>query len=99
MHGGPGWPQTPQLRYFNENLTKSVTLVAWEQSGSGQSYMNNSNPKNLSLDQIIYDAHELTLILKKKFNKDKIYLAGFSWGSIIGLRLALKYPQDPTACP
>ncbi len=97
LHGGPGWPQTPQLRYFNENLTKSVTLVAWEQSGSGQSYMNNSNPKNLSLDQIIYDAHELTLILKKKFNKDKIYLAGFSWGSIIGLRLALKYPQDYSA--
>lgn len=94
LHGGPGWPQTPHLRYFNSALTKSMTVVAWEQSGCGQSYINNPSPKNLSLDQIISDAHELTQILKKKFKQDKIYLAGFSWGSIVGLKLVEKYPED-----
>ena len=94
LHGGPGWPQTPHLRYFNADLTKDVTLVAWDQSGCGRSFMNNPNPKNLSLNQIINDAHELTQILKKKFNKDKIYLAGFSWGSVVGLHLIEKYPED-----
>ena len=94
LHGGPGWPQTPQLRYFNSDLTKSMTLVAWEQSGCGKSFMNNPNPRNLSLDQIVKDAHELTQILKRKFKKDKIYLAGFSWGSIIGLKLTEEYPED-----
>src|SRR6266487_5644074 len=48
LHGGPGWPQTPHLRYFNADLTKAVTLVAWEQSGCGKAYMNNPDPKNLS---------------------------------------------------
>lgn len=97
IHGGPGWPQTPHLRYFNSDLTKYVTVVAWEQSGCGQSYINNPNPKKLSLNQIISDAHELTQILKKKFNKNKIYLMGFSWGSIPGLKLAEKYPEDYAA--
>jgi pimeloyl-ACP methyl ester carboxylesterase len=97
LHGGPGWPQTPHLRYFNSDLTKSVILIAWEQSGCGKSYMNNPNPKNLTLDQIVKDAHELTQILKKKFKQNKIYLAGFSWGSIVGLKLLEKYPEDYSA--
>lgn len=97
LHGGPGWPQTPHLRYFNSALNKSMTVVAWEQSGCGQSYMNNPSPKNLSLDQIISDAHELTQMLKKKFQQDKVFLAGFSWGSIVGLKLVEKYPEDYTA--
>ena len=36
LHGGPGWPQTPHLRYFNAALTKHMTVVAWEQSGCGK---------------------------------------------------------------
>lgn len=94
IHGGPGWPQTPHLRYFNADLTKSTILVAWEQSGCGKSFMTNPNPKNLSLEQIVSDAHELTQILKKKFNQSKIYVAGFSWGSVVGLKLVEKYPED-----
>ena len=94
IHGGPGWPQTPQLRYFNSDLTKAFTLVTWDQSGCGKSYINNPDPKNLSLDQIIKDAHQLTQLLKKKFNRDKIYLVGYSWGSIVGMHLAVQYPND-----
>jgi proline iminopeptidase len=97
LHGGPGWPQTPHLRYFNSDLTKSMIVVAWEQSGCGKSFMNNPDPKNLSPEQIINDAHELTLLLKKKFKQNKIYLAGFSWGSVIGLQLVKKYPEDYAA--
>jgi proline iminopeptidase len=97
LHGGPGWPQTPHLRYFNAALTKSMTLVAWEQSGCGKSLLNNPEPRSLSLDQIIRDAHQLTQILKKKFKKDKIYLAGFSWGSVVGVHLIEKYPEDFSA--
>lgn len=97
LHGGPGWPQTPHLRYFNTDLTKSVTLVSWDQRGCGISFMNNPAPKNLTLDQLINDAHELTLILKRKFQQDKIYLAGFSWGSVLAIHLLTKYPEDYAA--
>ena len=97
IHGGPGWPQTPYLRYFNSDLTKSVVLVAWEQSGCGKSYMNNPHPPQLSLEQMTRDAHELTQLLKKKFHQDKIFLAGFSWGSVIGMHLVQQYPEDYAA--
>lgn len=94
IHGGPGWPQTPLLRYFNADLSKHMVLVAWEQSGCGKSWMKNPDAKNISLEQLVSDAHELTQVLKKKFNQDKIYIAGFSWGSVIGLKLVEKYPDD-----
>lgn len=97
IHGGPGWPQTPQLRYQNAALTKEFILATWDQRGSGKSFINNPDAKNLSLAQIVADAHELTALLKEKFHKNKILLAGFSWGSIVGLTLAEKYPDDYSA--
>lgn len=97
VHGGPGWPQTPQLRYFNNALTKSFILATWDQRGSGLSYQQNPSPGNMTLAQIVEDAHQLTRYLQKKFHKKKIILAGYSWGSIVGIELALRYPQDYSA--
>jgi proline iminopeptidase len=94
LHGGPGWPQTPHLRYFNADLTEEMILVSWDQAGCGLSYQKNPNPKNLSIESLVSDAHELTLFLKKRFDKEKIFLLGFSYGSVIGLKLAEKYPED-----
>ena len=97
LHGGPGWPQTPHLRYFNAELTKHMIVVSWDQAGCGQSYLKNPHPKKLSNESLIHDAHELTQYLKKKFNKKKIFLLGFSYGSVIGLQLAKRYPADYVA--
>ncbi|PLX01620.1 MAG: hypothetical protein C0594_12820, partial [Marinilabiliales bacterium] len=94
LHGGPGWPQNPQLRYFNSDLTKDMILVSWDQVGCGKSFMINPNPVNLSSESLVNDAHELTQWLKNKFNKRKIFLVGFSYGSVIGLKLAENYPED-----
>ena len=94
IHGGPGWPQTPMLRYLNSDLGKSFMLATWDQRGCGLSLMKDSTVEGLSLQQIVQDAHELTQYLKKKFNQRSIYLAGFSWGSSVGLTLAQKYPGD-----
>jgi pimeloyl-ACP methyl ester carboxylesterase len=97
IHGGPGWPQTPQLRYFNADLTKSFIVATWDQRGCGISYLNDSTVQSLTLDQIVNDAYELTQMLKEKFKQKKIFLAGFSWGSAVGLKLALKHPEDYVA--
>lgn len=94
IHGGPGWPQTPQLRYFNSDLTKAFILVTWDQRGCGQSFMNDSTVENVTLNQIVSDAHELTQVLKKRFGQQKIFVAGFSWGSVVGLNLIQQYPED-----
>lgn len=94
IHGGPGWPQTPQLRFFNSQLTNSFIVVTWDQRGCGLSYMKDSLATNVSLHQIVSDAHELTQLLKAKFKQKKIFLSGFSWGSVVGLTLVRQYPED-----
>ena len=94
IHGGPAWPQTPQLRYFSSELADEYTLVIWEQRGAGKNYARNPNPDQLSLAQIIQDGHELSQWLKKTYQQEKIYLAGYSWGSLVGVLLAETYPED-----
>lgn len=97
IHGGPGWPQTPMLRHLNSDLGKHFIVATWDQRGCGLSYMRDSAAPNMSLAQIVKDAHELTRILQTKFGQKKIWLAGFSWGSIVGMELAKQYPEDYVA--
>jgi pimeloyl-ACP methyl ester carboxylesterase len=40
------------------------------------------------------DAHELTAYLKTRFHRPKIFILGHSWGSILGLPVALEKPDD-----
>ncbi|RMG74466.1 MAG: alpha/beta hydrolase [Bacteroidetes bacterium] len=97
IHGGPAWPQTPQARAFNLDLAQRYTLVLWDQRGAGRSFLENPRPENITLAQIVADGHELVQHLKEKFDQDEIILAGYSWGSIVGLRLAEAYPEDVRA--
>lgn len=94
IHGGPGWTQTPQLNYFNFDLAKDFILVAWDQRGAGKSFVENPTPKNVTMEQIVADTQELTGKLKEKFKQEKIYLAGYSWGSMVGMNVVIKRPED-----
>lgn len=69
IHGGPGWPQTPMLRHLNADLGKHFIVATWDQRGCGLSYQRDSAAPNMSLAQIVSDAHELTGILQKKFGQ------------------------------
>lgn len=94
IHGGPAWPQTPQIRYYNAEIAEKYTLVVWEQRGAGKSYEKNPEPSNLSLEQIVKDGHQLTEWLKEKYNQNKIYLAGYSWGSLVGVNMVKDKPEN-----
>jgi pimeloyl-ACP methyl ester carboxylesterase len=48
----------------------------------------------MTLNQFVSDTHELTNWLKKRFNQDKIFLVGHSWGGFLGLHVIDKYPSD-----
>ncbi len=95
IHGGPAWPATPMIRSRNQNLFEDITVVCWDQRNCGKSKSDTLVP--LNIDLYISDAHELTQFLKSRFHTDKIYIAGHSWGSVIGLNLARKYPEDYAA--
>jgi len=94
LHGGPGAAEMTTEHYFGTELEKHFVVVMWDQRGAGKSYSSKIPEKTMTIDQFVSDGHELTLVLKKRFSAEKIYLMGHSWGTILGTLLVQKYPED-----
>ena len=93
LHGGPGIPEYFIMKEENQELYQHFVMVYWEQRGAGKSYCKDKNNCNLTTQQLIEDTKELSELLAKRFNKEKIYIMGHSWGSMLGLLTVQKYPQ------
>lgn len=94
LHGGPGSANLAKLRIQVPALEDHFIVVNWDQRGAGKSYNPWIDTRTLTLERFIDDGHQLTGLLKERFNVDKIYLMGFSWGTVPGLNLAVRYPDD-----
>ena len=94
LSGGPGSSELGRFLEFNKGLEKDFVVVNWEQRGCGKSYPAIKDKENMTVDQYVEDINELTNYLKDRFNKDKIYLLGHSWGTIIGTKAVVKYPEQ-----
>jgi pimeloyl-ACP methyl ester carboxylesterase len=93
LSGGPGSSEAGRVMRFNQELEKHFVVVIWEQRGCAKSYPA-LNPKSaLTVDQYTADIIELTNMLRERFDENKIYLVGHSWGSIIGTRAAQAHPD------
>ncbi|HVW68626.1 MAG TPA: alpha/beta hydrolase, partial [Steroidobacteraceae bacterium] len=96
IHGGPASPEMPTSWYFQNGWEDYFTVVQWDQRGSGKTY-NANDPKTiqptLSLARITADAGELVQYLRSRYGKQKIFVLGHSWGSLVGLSLARQHPE------
>lgn len=90
LHGGPGAAR----RYYNYQLEKSFIIVNWDQRGAGNSYTSEVNKESINVEQLLSDTNELVKYLKRKFNREKIFLVGHSWGSFLGISTVHRYPDD-----
>lgn len=90
LHGGPGSPDRPLVKKYNSPLAEHFTVICWDQRGSGLSYCKDE----LSVDLLISDLHELVKLLCREYKKEKIYIAGHSWGAYLGLRYISLYPES-----
>jgi len=93
LHGGPGYPQISFARKFQSKLEKDFVVVQWDQRGSGKSYSRQVPEDSMNREQFISDTIELVEHLSKQFDQEKIYLAGHSWGSDLGVRAVSKRPD------
>lgn len=93
LAGGPGGSQMAAVRFELAELEKHFIVVNWDQPGSGKSYFATDIEK-ITKETYIEDGHALTQYLKERFDEEKIYLIGESWGSALGIFLIAQYPED-----
>lgn len=92
LHGGPGMSDVPFLHLTDPILEQHFLVVHYDQRSAG---MSNKWYKGepLTIEQHIDDAAELTKILLSRYNQEKAYLLGGSWGSVLALLTAKNYPR------
>ncbi len=96
IHGGPGSAFMPVARGFQGPWEKYFTVVQWDQRGAGKTYSSNSKDiqrATTHIEQMHADTLEMVNYLRKRFGREKIFVLGHSWGSILGLRLAHDHPE------
>jgi pimeloyl-ACP methyl ester carboxylesterase len=92
LAGGPGGTDLGAIRR-DVGLEQDFTVVAWDQRGAGKSYNALDPTETFTLDQMVADTLEVTNYLRDRFDVDKIYLVGQSWGSTLGVLAAQQRPE------
>ena len=92
LAGGPGGTDIGAMR-ADAALEQDFVVVTWEQRGAGKSYSALDPAETLTLEQMVADTVELTTYLRDRFDENKIYLTGNSWGTTLGV-LAVQQRPD-----
>lgn len=96
VHGGPGAVEMPFAWTFQRPWEDFFTVVHYDQRGAGRSYPLNSPEAlapTMTLERYRDDAIELIELLQERYGERKVVLMGHSWGSFVGLAVALERPD------
>lgn len=93
VHGGPGMPAMYLNHAFGGYLEENFVVVHWDQRGAGRSFSRDIPAETMTTSRILDDAHELMLLLLDRFDQEKLFLVGHSWGSYLGMILAQRHPD------
>jgi pimeloyl-ACP methyl ester carboxylesterase len=93
LHGGPGDPEFPFVHYYNPGIEDMFVVCYWEQRGAGLSYSEAIPDGTMTLSQFVNDAGKVSQYLIKKFRREKIFLLGHSWGTMLGAFTVKKFPD------
>ena len=93
LHGGPAMPEYGMTQKYPTYLEKYFVVCWYEQRNAGLSYNKNTNLEELTVENIVLDTLEISNYLRERFNKDKIYLMGHSWGTLIGIKAVYQNPE------
>lgn len=102
LHGGPGSPISPYSATLYKNWEKEFIIVQWDQRGAGRTF-GRTAPEELTpeylrahpltIEQMVTDGIELAEYLLKTLQKNKLILFGTSWGSVLGVKMAVSRPE------
>lgn len=93
VHGGPGSAMIGMAEKTTTPWEKDFVVVHWDQLGAGLSYSKNIASADITVDGLLQSMDELVDWLLNRFNKDKLFIAGHSWGSMLSLLYCSKHPE------
>ena len=93
LAGGPGGSELGAMRRHLPALEESFTVATWDQRGAGTSYDELDPTQTVSLEGYVSDTIAVTDYLRERFSQDKIYLAGQSWGTTLGVMAVQQRPD------
>jgi proline iminopeptidase len=97
LAGGPGGSEMGAMRKHLAELEAHFTVVTWDQRGSGKSYKELDPTDTYTLASATADTVAVTDYLRNRFAKDRVYLMGQSWGTILGVLAVQQRPELFTA--
>jgi len=77
---------------FQRPLEKDFVVVQWDRAGAGKS-LAAATERPLTVSKTLADTFELTRMLRQRFDQDRVYLVGHSWGSYLGLLAIREHPE------
>ena len=93
LHGGPGGSLMQKMDKVSGKLQEHFVVVHWDQRETGETLKLNKTTQPLTLQLFYNDTHDLIDTLLRRFQRSKLYLVGYSWGSGLGFYIADKYPE------
>jgi pimeloyl-ACP methyl ester carboxylesterase len=93
LHGGPGNSVIPYAKKFCDQLYKHFVVVHWDQRAAGETAKLNPAPVSLTLDEFKLDTEALVDSLLHRFTRKKLFVAGHSWGTVLGFHLVRTKPE------
>ncbi len=93
LAGGPGQSDLALTRAQVSGWEQDFVYVGLDQRGNGKSYPAIDPVSAMTVDQAVADVIELSEYLRQRFDEEKIYLMGESWGTILGV-LAVQQRPD-----
>jgi pimeloyl-ACP methyl ester carboxylesterase len=93
LAGGPGGSQLVTGRRVLAGLEDHFVVVNWEQPGAGKSF-DAVDRSTLTPERYITDGLALVAYLRERFDEEKVYVLGESWGSALGIWLVQREPES-----
>lgn len=97
LHGGPGAPDGMAAYWFSKDLVDAFTVVCWDQRGCGNTYYRNreknADNETVNWEQALADVDAVVAYLCERFEQEKVYLLGHSYGTLVGSAYALRHPE------
>jgi len=93
LAGGPGGTELGAMRRHSQALEDDFVVVTFDQRGTGKSYDQLDPTSTLTPDRAVADTIEVANYLRDRFGRAKVYLAGQSWGTVLGVLAVQRQPE------